>query len=255
MKRIVICLLVLAMILPCLPAAAEGGDTVTYRDMTVSRDTEYVDFGQRAIYKWDLVYDFLQQLPNLKKVDMFGATINLKVYNKLNELFPDVEFNCLIQYGQHRACTTDTAFSTLFSGGQQLHKYEEIAMLKWCKNLYALDVGHHPIRKLDFLYDMPELRVLIVAINELTDITPIASLKHLEYLEIFHNQITDLSPLKDLEYLMDLDLVKNKVTDLTPVMGLKRLKRLWIYWSNYPDSPSAETVAQLQEALPDCHID
>jgi len=238
-------------------ARAEETDTVSYKSVTVNRDTEYVDLGKRQIYDWEPVYAFLQQLPNLKRVDMYGATIGLQVYNKLNELFPEVEFGCLIGYGEHRARTDDTAFSTLYSGGQKLHTYDEIAMLKWCKNLYALDVGHHPIKKLDFLYDLPELRVLIVAINDVTDITPIASLKHLEYLEIFHNHITDLSPLQDLQYLMDLNLVKNNVSDLTPLMNLKSLKRLWIYNCDQenPDALNEEKVAALQEALPDCHID
>ena len=54
---------------------------------------------------------------------------------------------------------------------------------------------------------------------------------------------------------MDLDIVKNRVTDLTPLAKIKSLKRLWIYWNNYPDSPTPEQVAMLQEALPDCHID
>ena len=234
---------------------AEGTDTVSYKSITVDRNTEYVDFGNRAVFDWDPVYEFLLQLPNLKKVDMYGAVVSLQVYNKLNELFPDVEFGVQFRYGEHRVRTDQTAFSTLYAGGQKLHNYDEISMLVWCKNLYALDIGHHPVKKLDFLYELPELRVLIVAINELTDITPIASLKHLEYLEIFHNHITDLSPLEGLEYLMDLDLVKNNVSDLTPLLGLKRLKRLWIYNCNMDGEPPAETVRQLQEALPDCHID
>jgi hypothetical protein len=90
-----------------------------------------------------------------------------------------------------------------------------------------------------------------------TDITPIASLKHLEYLEIFHNNITDVSCLKDLKYLMDLNLVKNKVKDLTPLAEIKSLQRLWIHLADRdnPGSPDAETLKMLQEALPNCHID
>ena len=130
-------------------------------------------------------------------------------------------------------------------------------MLSWCRNLYALDIGHNPVKKLDFLYDLPELRILIVAICDVTDITPIASLKHLEYLEIFHNNITDVSCLKDLKYLMDLNLVKNKVKDLTPLAEIKSLQRLWIHLADRdnPGSPDAETLKMLQEALPNCHID
>jgi Leucine-rich repeat (LRR) protein len=71
--------------------------------------------------------------------------------------------------------------------------------LKYLKNLKYLDVGHNAIDDLSFLYDLPELRILIVADNYvtdyITDLTPIASLKHLQYLEVFTNNITDLSPL------------------------------------------------------------
>ena len=56
------------------------------------------------------------------------------------------------------------------------------------------------------LYDMPQLRVLIIAAGDAKDITPIGSLKHLEYLEIFNNAIEDISCLKDMPYLMDRTL-------------------------------------------------
>ena len=75
------------------PVAAEETKTVTYRGITVSTDTEYVDLEKRGVTDWDGFYAFLQQLPNLKKVDMYNTVINLKVYKKLNELFPDVEIN------------------------------------------------------------------------------------------------------------------------------------------------------------------
>lgn len=255
MKKLMALLLILILIVGS--AAAEEAETVTCMGITVDRNTEHVDFGKKVVYDWEPVYAFLQQLPNLKSVDMFDTVIGLQVFNKLNELFPGVQFTLQIRYGEHRVRTDQTAFSTLWAGGQKLHTYDEIAMLRWCRNLYALDIGHHPVKKLDFLYDLPELRVLIVALNDLTDITPIASLKHLEYLEIFHNDITDLTPLSGLEYLMDLNLVKNQVSDLEPLMNLKRLKRLWLYNcdKSNPSMPTEEMVAQLQEALPDCHID
>jgi hypothetical protein len=96
-----------------------------------------------------------------------------------------------------------------------------------------------------------------VALCDLTDITPIASLKHLEYLEIFHNRITDVSCLKDLDHLMDLDLVQNYVEDLSPLAEIKSLKRLWIYRNIKDDleSPDEATVKMLQAALPDCLIE
>lgn len=261
------CALILLLMMVFSAAAGEGTETVTFRrNFTVSKDAEYIDLGNIGVQdnEWEKFYDFLSQLPNLKKVDMFNTFINVKVFKRLNQQFPDIDFGVSIRYGRHRVRTDVTAFSTLYLGpdpdkgrvGDKKHSYDEIAMLSWCRNLYALDIGHHPVKKLDFLYDLPELRVLVVALCNLTDITPIASLKHLEYLEIFHNDITDVSCLKDLKYLMDLDMVQNNVQDLSPLAEIKSLKRLWIYRNIKSDlnSPDEETVRMLQEALPDCHI-
>lgn len=241
-------------------AGAEGAETVTFRDLTVSKDVEYINI-EKSIRdtEWDKFYKFLAQLPNLKKVDMYSSTIGLKAYRKMSAICPDVEFGVQIRLGQNKVRTDVTAFSTLYAkaNGSIFYSYDEIEMLTWCKNLYALDIGHHPVKKLDFLYELPELRVLVVALCELTDITPIASLEHLEYLEIFHNNITDISCLTNLHYLMDLDLVQNYIEDLSPLMEMKSLKRLWLFRNMKHDmnSPDMETVQKLQEALPDCFIE
>ena len=254
-------LLILVLLLALQGAAlAEEKETLTFGSVTVEKDAEILDMGKRQVYDWDGFFALLDQMPNLKQVDMYGTVPNPKILAQLEERYPDVEFGMTLRYGRYRMRTDDTAFSTLYVGevdGNRKFSYDEIAMLRICKNLYALDIGHHPVKKLDFLYDLPELRVLIVAICDLTDITPIASLKHLEYLEIFHNRIEDISCLSDLPYLMDLNLVKNNVSDLTPLMNLKSLRRLWIFKCNQADLtyPDADTLARLQEALPDCHID
>lgn len=258
MKRAMIWMLLFLILAACCSTAAGESDTVSYKSVTVDRNTEYVDLGKINVTDWNGFYDFLRQLPNLKKVDMYGSVINLNAHKEMLEMFPELEVGTQIRLKGRRFRTDITAFSTLVMEGDTstLISYDEAEMLSIrCKNLYGLDIGHNKVKKLDFLYNMPQLRVLIVAICDLTDITPIASLKHLEYLEIFHNRIEDLSPLEDLPYLMDLDIVKNKVEDLTPLTKIKSLKRLWIYWNNYPDSPTAEQVAELQAALPDCHID
>ena len=82
LKRIASLLLVLLMLIP--QALAEETEKVTYRDITVDKNTEYVDLGDRKVLQWDKLYDFLLQLPNLKKVDMYNVIVNLQVYNKLS---------------------------------------------------------------------------------------------------------------------------------------------------------------------------
>ena len=257
LKRPGLLVLCIFLISTLFASALSEEETVTWHSITVSRDAEEVDLGKSAVQDWNAFCEFLSKLPNLKKVDMFNNILNLKIYKELNERFPDVDFGCQFRFGKRRMRTDETAFSTLWAEGDRKFGYDEISMLSWCRNLYALDIGHNPVKKLDFLYDLPELRILIVAICEVTDITPIASLKHLEYLEIFHNDITDISPLKDLKYLMDLNLVKNRVKDLTPLTEIKSLQRLWIHLADLDDSsvPDSATLKALQEALPDCHID
>ena len=120
----------------------------------------------------------------------------------------------------------------------------------------ALDVGHNIIKDVSFLYDLPKLRVLILACNCIKDITPVGSLKDLEYLEIFWNQIEDISPLKNLTHLVDLDIVNNYIKDLTPLHEMKQLKRLWTHHFNMKGMMRPwEPIDALRAALPDTHID
>nr|MCR5295870.1 hypothetical protein [Clostridiales bacterium] len=255
MKRIIICLLAAALLIPVC-AGAEG-DTITYQGITVDRNAETVDLGKLRVQNYKEFFAFLEQLPNLKQVDMFGTIPGPDKLTEMHEKFPGVDFGVTLDFGSRRMRTDETAFSTLYKEGDPVNGYKKISMLRYCRNLYALDIGHNPVGNLDFLYDLPELRVLIVALCNLEDITPIASLEHLEYLEIFHNNITDISCLTGLEHLMDLNLVRNRIKDLTPLAEMKSLKRLWIHWSDYkdPNAPDPEVVAMLREALPDCHID
>ena len=246
------------LLLICLSLRGETiAESVTFRGVTVDRETEEVDLGKMDIRDWEGFYTFLGQLPNLKKVNMYGSVPSLQVFRNLNMMFPHVEFGSQLRLGERRFRTDATAFSTLYYGGARIATYQDMEMLSWCRNLYALDIGHNPVKRLDFLYDLPELRVLIVAICGVTDITPIARLKHLEYLEIFHNEITDISCLSGLDYLMDLNMVKNRIRDLTPLYGMKSLRRLWIHLYNQdtPKAPDEAMLQSLREALPDCHID
>ena len=255
MKRIIVCLLT-GMLLLFLYVNAFC-ETVSYQGITVDRETEFVDLGKLRVVDYKAFYAFLEQLPNLKQVDMFGTIPGPKTFTEMHEKFPGVDFGVTLDFGTRRMKTNETAFSTLYSEGDPVNGYSKISMLRYCRNLYALDIGHNPVGNLDFLYDLPELRVLIVALCNLTDISPIASLEHLEYLEIFHNDITDISCLTGLTHLMDLNLVRNRIQDLTPLAEMKSLKRLWIHWSDFkdPNAPDPDVVAMLRAALPDCHID
>ena len=199
-------------------------------------------------------------LPNLKKVDMFQQPIGRTRRETLQETFPEIEFGMtMIIGGEHYLRTDATAFSTLHGlPGQIWHTSDDFSALKYCRNLYALDLGHNYIDDLSFLYDLPKLRVLILAKNLLTDITPIGSLKDLEYLEIFGNDVSDISILATLPHLADLNITGNRVADLNPLREIRSLQRAWVCRSDkyyLHVNEDAEAVSLLRQTFPEAEID
>ena len=247
--------LVLILLVILALSSACSAETITYRELSADSESEFLKVSLQLPVKWQNFYDFLAKFPNLKEVDMFDTPVNPKQAHELHELFPNVEFGMTIRFAEHHLRTDDTAFSTLHDNAAW-HNIYDLSVVKYCKNLYALDIGHNSFKDLSFLYEMPQLRVLIVACGDAKDITPIGSLKHLEYLEIFHNNIEDISCLRDLPHLMDLNIVNNLITDLEPLKEIKSLQRLWIfrhYRGRENEDPAF--LDELQKALPNCHID
>ncbi|MBR1407594.1 MAG: leucine-rich repeat domain-containing protein [Clostridia bacterium] len=231
--------------------------------ITVPDDAQTLDFGTKRVRHLEELEAFLESMPQLKKVDMFATPITGKQADALTKRFPEIEFGWTLRIPckdhDHYIRTDATAFSTLHNKRSQRHSSDDFRILRYCRNLLALDIGHNKVTDLDFLYDLPDLRVLIIAINEVTDITPLASLHDLQYAEIFKNQIADLSPISGLRNLVDLNIAFNSVSDWTPLYSLKGLERLWIYSSSMYGSGRSfmtpQVVDGLKANLPDTYID
>ena len=254
--------ILLAVLLLCAWTCtlAEEAQTVTFRTLTVPADTEEIDLGNIAVggKEFQQFYEFLEKLPKLKKVDMFNTRIRADRIAELTERFPGVEFGWTMAVGDHSVRTDATAFSTLHSDSSPRHGDDVLSLLRYCKNLKALDIGHNAAKDLSFLYDLPNLRVLILVDNQFTDITPVASLKKLEYLEIFFNNVTDVSAVKDLDKLLDLNICFNRISDLSVLKGMTWLKRLWISHStdrNPMNNVDPAVVEEIRAALPDTLVD
>lgn len=261
--RKIVCIILTALLLTGLALAEEAAQTpatVSYQGkITVDASAEYIDMGNVRVTDMNSFITFLGKLPNLKKVDMFSTSIYTKDIDKLAAAFPQIEFGWTMRIGDHLVRTDATAFSTLHNNSSETHSEKQFKYLKYCKNLVALDIGHNSVRDLSFLYDLPNLKVLILACNiELRDITPVGSLTQLEYLELFKNDIYDISCLANCTNLIDLNICFNRIKDWTPLHGLDKLERLWLYNSNNysADSPvDAQVVHDLRKALPNCHVD
>ena len=250
--------LIIVMSVACMASA--GAETLTYQGkITADVNAEEMDLGNFAVTEMNSFVKFLRQFPNLKKVDMFATKMYAKDMDLLAAEFPDIEFGWTMRIGDHWVRTDTTAFSTLHNNRSPVHTESQFRYLKYCKNLLALDIGHNTVKNLDFLYDLPKLKVLIVACNiDLKDITPIGSLKELEYLELFKNDINDISCLTGCTKLIDLNICFNRVKDWTPLHELKNLERLWLYNSNnYSQEIPVDknVVYAIKNALPDCHVD
>ena len=260
MKKSIIAVLMLIVLLTTSLVHAESAQTVSYLGQFQADVTaEYINMDKTRVTDMDAFIAFLRKLPNLKKVDMFSTQIYSKDIDKLAAAFPDIEFGWTMRIGDHWVRTDATAFSTLHNNSSPAHTEKQFQYLKYCKNLLALDIGHNGVKDLSFLYDLPNLKVLILACNiNLKDITPVGSLKNLEYLELFKNDINDISCLANCTNLLDLNICFNRIKDWTPIHGLDKLERLWLYNSNnwseqYP--VDRNVVYALKAALPNCHID
>lgn len=271
MKKFLLLLLVLMSLTGLVCAEQEATPTemdipavtVSFGGLTFSSADEAIDLGDVKVKDFKAFCAFLDKMPNLKKVDMFATRIYRNNIDMLAERYPQIKFGWTmvlrsVGHKDHLIRTDVTAWSTLHNNKTALHSSDEFAILKYCTDLVALDVGHNGVTNLDFLYDLPNLKVLILAANHITDITPVGSLTQLEYLEIFKNKITDFSPLANLTNLIDLNVCFNRCTDLTPILGLPHLRRLWIYNSNNynaKDPIPADVVAALRESMPQCKVD
>lgn len=128
---------------------------------------------------------------------------------------------------------------------------ENSHVLNYCTETKYVDVGHvWALTQCEFLAYMPDLEVCILAITNITDISPLANHDKLEYLELFTTDISDISPLITCPNIEHLNLSNMPLLDdITPVFTLTKLKRLRMV-----DSPliSKEEKQQAEEALPNC---
>lgn len=227
-------ILVLLMLTLCLTGAAAAEEIDAF-GLSVDTGITILDFDDAQIDVTDAkaLAKLIDQLPCLTDVLMFDSTMEQTDMEWLYEQYPDIFFGFTLHLYTHTIRTDVTAFSTLHMASptkdDPRHTSEELYILRLCKKLKALDIGHNTLTDLNFLYFLPDIEVLIVSPNYgLTDISPIATCKNLVYLECFNTPFTDLSPLSGMEHLRDLNLTRcSMVSDLSPLYELPSLERFW----------------------------
>lgn len=245
MRRLFILLLI--CMLGCTTCTL-GEEKITYRNVVIQDNGTYVDMGNTKIGDMDKFRRFLEQNPELRRVDMYATRISLKTMEELHAQFPQIQFGCTFSFVRGSIATNTEAYSTFNRLSDPRYPSSRFEALKYCPDIKALDLGHHKITELEFLLPLKQMKILILAVCKIDNIEVLSTMKELEYLELFNNDITDLSPLSELQNLKHLNLCHNPFTDITPLLKLTNLKRLWLS-KNYL---SDEQVALLESSLPNC---
>ena len=200
------------------------------------------------------IREILPCMPRLETLIMDSCGVPSEEMEKLRNEFPNIEVVWRIWFGTGYSVRTDVEkilASQTSKGG--IVDNAEAAKLRYCTHIKYLDLGHNEsITDLSFLTSMPDLEVLIIAMNPLGDLTPLASCPKLEYLEMFFSDIYDISPLAECHELRHLNIgMCDYLTDITPLYGLEHLERVYIGCLT-PIPP--EQVEELRRLHPDCEI-
>ena len=226
--------------------------SIDFGGVAFDADCETADLSNTEGVTADDVRTRLPLFNSLKRIDLTGCDATNEEMAKIREDFPEIEVVWTLYMGKWSLKTDATAFSVLIYDYKHTRlTSEDIEVLKYTTNLKALDLGHQAIRDLSVIGDhLTELRVLILADNAVSDLSPLAKLKHLHYLELFVNWVYDISPLEELDELVDVNISYNWITDIRPLLDQPMLERLWIESTNV----SEEDVKLLQKTYPNAKI-
>jgi len=191
----------------------------------------------------------LDILPNCTYFLMDGCGVSNEVMDQLNRDYPDTQVVWRIRYGGIYSSLTD---STVVRCVGDLDNFNS-KTLKYMTEVVYLDAGHcYVLSDLSFVSYMPNLKVAIFSDCSVSDLTPFASCKKLEYVEFVNcNHLTELTPMAECESLKGINLSWNfNIKDLDPLYGLTNLERLYCGRHGF----SQEEIDEARAALPDCWV-
>lgn len=204
------------------------------------------------------VYKVLPAMTKCTYVDMDGSGVDTPEMVKLRDAFPDKTVVWRVTFSWGYSVRTDTekilcSLTADLYGDNGLTDEKSVEALKYCTKVKYLDLGHNnKMETISFTAYMPDLEVLIIYKDKITDITPLANCKKLRYLELCKNPVEDISVLGGLTELTDLEIGScPNITDISCLYGLDKLQRLWI--GDITKAPK-EQIEKFCELHPDCVV-
>ena len=236
---------------------AEIHYSFTLYDVPLTLEDEEVDISYNNIGdNWPEVLEIAECMPNLKLLLMDTCGVSNENMETIRDALPDAEVVWRINFGE--AYTARTNVTRILASSPSIGGAlgdRDVAVFKYFTKMKYLDIGHNEqITDLSFVRYMPDLEVLIIAMNPLGDLTPLADCENLEYLELFYSMTDDLSPLAGLKNLKHLNVGHCPyLTDISPIYNLD-LERFYLgAFASCPVPP--EQVDHYRELHPECEVD
>ena len=208
-----------------------------------------------------LVKSVTSCMPKLVYLDMDSCGVDDEHMAEIRDALPNTEVVWRIWFGEvghgfagYSVRTNVTRILASNPGiGGELDE-ENTKSLKYCTKVKYLDVGHNSyMRDISFVAYMPDLEMVVLAMGDWFDASPLENCPKLWYAELQTTSLSDLRPLMKLQNLQDLNLCYcYALHDITPLYELPNLKRL--YLGMLSPVPS-EQVERFKELHPDCEVD
>ena len=225
--------------------------TVELFGQLISTDMESVEYFKAPIYDSGLseLRTLIPMMYNLTYLKLDWCETSDEAMAQLREDFKD---KCKVVWrvfiGQNNLLTDSLKLWATWSLTN-----ETVKPLIYCTELKYLDMGHNKFTNLDFMVNMTELEMAIVAVGEVNDISGIANCTTLEFLELFTSDLDDedmqhLAGLTNMKYLNVSNLTK--VTNLSFTDNMTQLRRLWCVMSPI----GKEEAERVQSLHPDCEV-
>ena len=226
-------------------------------DLSFNLEDEEVDISYHPVREnWPEILAIAKCMPNLKTLMMDSCGVENEDMATIRDALPETEVVWRINFGATYSARTNVIkiLASKPSLGGTLTD-ADVEIFKYFTKLKYLDIGHNEdITDLSFVRYLPDLEVLIIAMNPLGDLTPLADCEKLEYLELFYSNTDDLSPLAGIKTLKHLNVGHCPyLTDISPIYDLE-LDRF--YLGRFEDCPvPPEQVDHYRELHPDCEVE
>lgn len=161
--------------------------------------------------------DAIRYLPEVNYIDLIESDATVEDLDRFDAIRPGIFYYWSFPYtdihGTYMMRTDLQVYSTLqinsaADGGGRTDE-DIYPMLKYCKKLKALDLGHNNLTdaSIRLIGDLTDLEVLILGDNpNLTDLSPLGNLTKLRFLEVFLNR--DVQDFSFLNQLTNLEMLE-----------------------------------------------